>query len=152
MAADREAAYAALAARLQAKVRSLLACDVRRRLPGYGELDPAMQPALCVVAANDTARDDYPLPQLETCQAVAVVFARADADPNASAESTLTVIVREIARALERQPGDWGGFQSQTDLGGVVVYARPGAVQYSSGQTEQQGIAQLPIEMMLRPT
>ena len=155
MAVNREAAYVALAARLQSGVRSLLAGDVRRRLPGtFADLDAVSQPALCVIATDQPIITDGPAPGIVTLHATIVVFARADADPGSSAETALNNIVTAIETALEKQPGETPYQQTShwTTLGGVVCFARPmGAAELQSGQTEAQGIATMSVEMVMAP-
>ena len=155
---DRAGAYAALAALLQSKVGSLLATPVRRKLPTYSTLDQEEQPTLALIAVTDDRQVDGPLPALPTLRAVAVIYARCDEDPAATAEDTLFGIVGAIDDALKNDylpgailsPGQLG--QAWSTLGGKVLYARPGGpVLYDSGQTEAQGIAQYPIELVMVP-
>lgn len=154
MAVDRAAAYAALAARLQAEVRPLLASDVRRKLPD--QIDAVQQPALAVIAESETPANDGPLPALWTLNAVVVIYARCDGYDTSTAEGALADIVRSVEAALERQPDEamlsWGQqVQAWSTLGGTVLYARPSGIHYTAGQTEDQGVALVSIEMVMQP-
>jgi hypothetical protein len=157
MAVDREAVYAALAARLQAKVRHLLAGDVRRRIPGFSSLTDADQPCLCVIADTSTCALDGPLPAVWTLRALVILYARSGASPSSSAEPTLNAIVRAIEEALERQPDETSIAPGQRDqhwttLGGTVIWARPGgSVEYDAGHIEEQAIAAFSVELLPIP-
>ena len=161
MAVDREGAMAALVARLQSKVGSSLAVPVKRRLLTYSALGTAEQPCMCVIAEDDSLASDGPEPSKPTMRVAVLIYARADADPTASAETALFAIVGAIDNALRASPADLPDgtilapgqmVQAWTNLGGKVVWAKPGGiVKYDSGQTEDQGIAEYPIDLLLAP-
>jgi hypothetical protein len=159
---SREAAYAALAARLQSKLRPLLARDVSRKLLALADVDPIEQPAAFVIATDESFSGSSPMPSPETLGAMVVVYARCDSDPATTAETTLHAIIDAIRDALRLQDDEVPAapavqlgqqFQFWSTLGGNVAYVKPsGTVQLYSGASGQQGVAQIPIEMLLPPT
>ena len=159
MASARETACAALAARMQntPAVRGLLAQDVTRKLPGYSELNPAAQPCLAVICDSQVATLDGPGLEVWRLNCVIVAFALSSTDAQSTAESQLNDIADAVVVALHRQAGETMVTPGQTvqvwsTLGGTVLWARPGTIKLESGQTEEQGIAIIPVEMVLVPS
>jgi hypothetical protein len=160
VAVDRESCYAALATRLQQYVGPLLAAPVMRKLPTYSNIDAIMQPALAVIAEQETVVIGGPELPIWTLHATAVIYARAGGNLSSTAETTLARIVQAIDDALHANLEDLtdgstlvpGQQQAWTTLGGVVRWARPGGpVTYDSGQIEGQAIAEFPVEMLPYP-
>ena len=158
---DREGAYVALVSILQTKLGGLLASPVVRKLPSYADLDSIAQPLVAIIAGRDSLPSDGPEPERPTLHAIVVIYARADVDPNATAETTLFGIVGTIDDALNQNAQDLPNgssvspgqtIQGWTSLGGKALWAKPGGeVLYDSGQTENQGIAQYPIDIVMVP-
>jgi len=151
MAGDRETALAALAARLQTVVGSLLKIPVSRKLRAWADVDQVDQPALFCVATHDVPSVSPMEPARHTLGAHVVIYARCDADPAVSAEPLLNQLIAAVEDALTPQTGDATGY-AWTNLGGAVAYAMPGGpIEYESGAQGCQGIAYFPIELVLVP-
>jgi hypothetical protein len=155
MSVNREAAYAALADRLQSQVRSLLADDVHRRLTAFADLAQAVQPAIDVIADSEQpSSNEAACTPRWTLNALVFVYARADSSPSSSAETPLAIIVAAVEGALARQAGETSLARNDpthdawTTLGGTVQYAEIDGVSYDSGQTEQQGMALIKVKML----
>lgn len=151
MAISREAIYAALMARMQAKVPGIVTFS--RKLVDYDQVDATQQPALLVIEGDQNGMASSPsLPMKWTLGAHLILYVRTA--ESATPATPLLNVLDAIEAALERQPGEGNAFsaddQRYTTLGGLVRHARiAGAVQVQPGAEGEQGIAIVPIEMLV---
>ena len=152
----RETIYTALAARLTSACSGLLSSTVMRRLVDYDNVRPELQPALICISDSDSQSTVDPLPQTWQLSAKLYIYARCSAELTDSAEPTLHAIIDAIDAGLKLQTGESGAApfamrgRAQTTLGGLVhsVYI-DGAIQYYDGANGLQGIAIVPITMIV---
>jgi hypothetical protein len=106
MAINREAIYAALYARLQAKVT--LCKTFSRKWIEPQQIGQDQQPALLCLEGKQTPNDRSPLPPIWTLEAMIVVYARTN--DTATPGTILSNILDQIESALEIQPAEGAVF------------------------------------------
>ena len=159
MPVDREAAYAALAARLTKYLGPFLADPqtVLRVPRASTSVDAGEQPMAFVVATHHVPVIADPLPARWTLHATLVLLAKCPEDQS-TAETVLNAMIMAAEGALQRQsdedtfsPGQ--ALQTWTTLSGTVLYAQPaGPVEIELGAQSGQGVAYFPIQMVMVPT
>lgn len=153
MAINRDQFYAALLARMQAKT-AFKRYD--RRALDFTQVND--QPALLVLEGDQEAMHGGPsLPTVWKLDAILVIYARTTELKTPG--KSLNDLIDSVEAALERQPGEAGGNpftgtadQQYTTLGGLVRRAWiNGRVQVNPGTEGEQGIAIIPVEMLVQP-
>lgn len=149
MALDHEACYAALHARLEAKLKPDPFHVVTRRRVDSAQM--RQQPALQVVETGAVAQVARNLPTIWTLQADAVVFAQPSKGSDAPG-ALLSALLRAVEAALEREPDERpgaSGEQRWTTLGGLVQHAWiSGPIERGYVPETDQAIVFIPIEMV----
>lgn len=156
MAIDHEAPYSALATRLQTYCGGSLARPVARRLVSFDQLGAMEQPSMFCVAAEQEPTSQGPEACYWTLTAEVYICARADTDPNLTAEPMLNFLIGKVEAALERQADEstFGAgplIQNWTTLGGAVIWAKPSAVASTPGGEGHEGMAIVRVEMLVAP-
>lgn len=152
MAVNRDSIYAALFARLQAQTAFK---QYERRALDFTQV--SAQPALLVLEGDqDVAHASPSLPAIVKLEAFLVIYAKTTEQKTPG--KVLNDLITSIEAALERQPGEAGGTfagsgdQQYTTLGGLVRRAWiNGRVQLNPGTEGEQGIAIIPVEMLVQP-
>ena len=157
MAIDHEACYAALATRLQTYCAQYIKIPVSRKIISYDQVPQESMPCIFSVATHQSPRVDGPLSAVWTLGAAIVIYARADVDPNASAETEINTLLGRIEAALEKQSDETSMVPGQTQqhwttLGGTVLFIHPGTIEMELGAQGNQGIAIFPVDMLLMPS
>ena len=151
MPISRDAIYAALFARLQAKV-TLCKTFSRKWLEAM-QIGVEQQPALLCLEGHETPRDDPILPPIWTLEAAVVVYARTNDTPTPG--TVLSNILDQIEGALERQNTEGGmpsHFQTTLGLQGVQRAWIAGSVDKEDGAvTGGQGWILVPIHILAIP-
>jgi len=158
MAAQREAIFAALFARLQARVTGVKVFS--RKLTSFDDVAAADQPAVFLVKGNEDPTPKQGFLPLWKLHADIVVFCRNDASPDAPPSVQLNDLLTDIEAALERQPSEGpiadapfpntpGGSSFGTSLGGLCSHCWiAGTVEVGEGAIGDQAIAIIPIEIL----
>jgi hypothetical protein len=151
MAVNREAIYAALFARLQAKLGSSCKTYSRKELD-FEKLGPGQCPALlCFATSQPTESEDPYLPAEVTLKALVVIFVKARLDDPTGGETPLNTLVSAVDAALENSAAEGAAVRYRTTLGELVKHARvQGTVEILPGAGELLGTsaAMIPIEML----
>jgi hypothetical protein len=155
MAVDRERIYAALFARLRAKVSGQVLTFTRKYVD-YDQVAASQQPALILSATHTTPENELGEPTRWRVNAVIVLYAQTSTYPD-NPDRALSQLITAVEGALEWSPDDkplqgasfQRGVQQQTTLGGLVSHCWiSGAVEYTQGETGDQAVAIIPVEML----
>jgi hypothetical protein len=155
MAINRDAIYEALSQRMQTRTTGFQ--TFQRKYVDYTQVPAGDQPALIVIEGDQDAMHSSPsLPTKWNLQAILVVYARTT--DQVKPGSTLLNLIDSVEAALERQPGEGTGVFANaqderfTTLGGLVRRAWIGGrVQVDPGPEGEQGIAIIPVEILVDP-
>jgi hypothetical protein len=156
MALDREAIFNALNDRLQNVAGIVSPCS--RQWASYADTPPEMQPALFLATGNEEARGDRRQPTVWTLSPRLIVYTRHDADPAAIPSAIQHQLLQSIEAAFEQTTAEAAlngpfandGQAPHTTLGGLVSSCRIcGTVVKDEGLFQQQGIMEIPIEIVV---
>lgn len=146
---DREAVYAALFARLQAKLGANISTYSRKALD-FDEVPASQQPALLCLATTQTP--DYPgkgtMPPRWTIRAMVVVYSRAQPDEG-TPETRQLAFAKLVEDALTVVPGEAPLVgEVETTLGNLTIWCRIGGPIEVFQGAKDQGVVLIPIEML----
>ena len=147
----RETIYAALFARLQARVT--LCTTFSRKWLSADKVGIDQQPALLCLEGDEIPRDDPTLPPVWTLEAQIVVYARTNDTPTPG--KVLSNILDQIEGALERDNESVISAHFNTSLGLPLTVERAwiaGPVEKEDGAlTNGQGWISVPIHILAIP-
>lgn len=137
---DRDKLIGALFDRLKSSVPMVKTFQRPKR--GFVQFDGAHQPALVLVAGNQTPHQTLGMPTSWRIGAHVIVYAATNDD------ATLLGLLDQVEKSLEVKPGEEGD-GVHTTLGGLVKHCWiSGVVEIYEGTTAEQAMLVIPVEML----
>jgi len=147
MGIAREAAYAALYTRLQTLTGVQ---KFSRRMLSLDDLSKTHQPAVMMVPTTCTPEVDASGEPGVWRLAANVYIVTSPDQTTDGGEYTLLGLVDQVDAALDMKNTESGPRQDQTTLGGAVLKAYvSGQIEIDAGTESEQGIARIPVEMLM---
>lgn len=152
MAFDRDAIYSKLLSQLQAQINSSstppVPQPVSRRARDLTQIGPDEQPAVFLVAGDESVQEERGLTPKRTMQAHVLIYVRTD-DPAQPPTSIMFPLMNLVERAVAFQAGDtpiiYGSF---TTLGGLVSHCKLVSVKINDGLPTGEGTALMTFDIL----